>query len=136
MNPWLWLSHSCSFGFISSDPSTCSTVVFPVLGNSDYIVSVFIVCPSNSKRDTPFHRTAYDNSLAGWDGRRDNLRENIYYWMGEYLLLNFLSGSTFKLMYISFIGNIRSIFTFISMVFRCSCCCHRSSKILNEDQTG
>ena len=45
------------------------------LGNSDHvIVSVSINFLSNSQRDAPFHRMAYDYSRADWDGLRDHLR--------------------------------------------------------------
>ena len=51
--------------FLSSDASICSTMAFPPLGNSDHVVvSVAIDFPSNSKRDAPFHRIAYDYSRA------------------------------------------------------------------------
>ena len=62
--------------FISADASICSTMAFPPVGNSDHVVvSVSIDFPTNSKRDAPFHRIAYDGSRADWDGRRDHLRE-------------------------------------------------------------
>ena len=61
--------------FISSDASFCSTVAFPPLGNSDHVASVSIDFPSNSQRDAPFHRIAYDYSHADWDGLRDLLRD-------------------------------------------------------------
>ena len=62
--------------FISSDANICSTMTFPPLGNSDHIVvSVSIDFPSNSQRDAPFHRIAYDYSRADWDGLRDHLRD-------------------------------------------------------------
>ena len=49
--------------FISSDASICFTMAFPPLVNSDHVVvSVSINFPSNSKRDAPFHCTAYDYS--------------------------------------------------------------------------
>ena len=68
--------------FLSSDASICSTIAFPPLGNSDHVVSVSIDFPSNSKRDTPFHRIAYDYPLADWDSLRDYMRdvpwENIF----------------------------------------------------------
>ena len=45
------------------DASICSTMAFPLLGNSDHlVVSVSIDFPSNSQRDSPFHRIAYDYS--------------------------------------------------------------------------
>ena len=54
--------------FISSDANICSTMVFPPLGNSDHVaVSVSIDFPSNSQRDPPFHRIAYDYSRC-WLG--------------------------------------------------------------------
>ena len=62
--------------FLSSDASICSTMAFPPLGNSDHIVvSVSTDFPSNSQRNTPFHRIAYDYSRADWDGLRDHLRD-------------------------------------------------------------
>ena len=50
--------------FISPDTSICSTMTFPPLRNSDHVVSVSIDFPSNSQRDAPFHRIAYDYSCA------------------------------------------------------------------------
>ena len=65
--------------FLSSDPSICSTMAFPSLGNSDHVVvSVSIDFPSNSQRDAPFHRIAYDYSRAAWDGLRDYLRDVLW----------------------------------------------------------
>ena len=62
--------------FVSSDTSICSVMAFPPLGNSDYVfVSVSIDLPSNSQRDAPFHRIAYDYSCADLDGLRDHLRD-------------------------------------------------------------
>ena len=41
--------------FLSSDTSSCSTMAFPPLGNSVYVVvSGFIHFPSNSQRDASF----------------------------------------------------------------------------------
>ena len=71
-------SHSPAFLdlFISSDASICSTMAFPLLGNSDHVVvSVSIDFPINSKQDTPFHRVACDYSRADWDGLCDHLRD-------------------------------------------------------------
>ena len=46
-----WFSQSCSFGFISSDASICSTMAVPPLGNSDHvIVSVSTDFTSDSQR--------------------------------------------------------------------------------------
>ena len=58
-------------------------MAFPPLGNSDHaVVSVSIDFQSNSQRDAPFHRMAYDYSRADRDGLRDHLRnvpwENIF----------------------------------------------------------
>ena len=84
--------------FLSSDATICSTMAFPPLGNSDHIVfSVSIDFPSNSQRDAPFHRIAYDYSLADWDSLRDHLRdvpwEDILLSLVLLLLLvNFVSG--------------------------------------------
>ena len=62
--------------FISSDPSTCSTMVFPLLGNSDHVVvSVSIDFASNQKQDALFHSVAYDYSHADWDGLPHHLRD-------------------------------------------------------------
>ena len=61
---------------ISADASICSTMAFPPLGNSDYVVvSVSIDFPSNSQRDASFHRIAFDYSRVHWDGLRDHLRD-------------------------------------------------------------
>ena len=62
--------------FLSSETSICSTMAFPPMGNSDHVVvSVSIDLPTNSQRDAPFHRIAYDYSRADWDGLRDYLRD-------------------------------------------------------------
>ena len=62
--------------FISSNASSCSTVTFFPLGNSDHVVvPVSIDFPSNSQRNAPFHRIAYDYSRADWDSHRDHLRD-------------------------------------------------------------
>ena len=51
-------------------------MAFPPLGNSDHVVvSVFIDFPSNSQRDAPFHRLAYNYSRGDWDGLHDHLRD-------------------------------------------------------------
>ena len=62
--------------FISSEASICSTMAFPPLGNSDHVfASVSIDFPSNSQRDAPFYRIAYDHSRADWEGFHDHLRD-------------------------------------------------------------
>ena len=51
-------------------------MVFHPLGNSDHVVvSVSIDFLVKSKKDTPFHRVAYDYSRADWDGLRNHLRD-------------------------------------------------------------
>ena len=60
-------SHSSALldFFLSSDASICSTMVFPLLGNSGYVVvSVSIDFPTSSKRDALVHYIAYDYSRA------------------------------------------------------------------------
>ena len=62
--------------FLTSNASICFTMAFPPMGNSDHVlVSVSIDFPSNSQRDAPFHRIAYDYSCADWDGLCDHLRD-------------------------------------------------------------
>ena len=70
-------SHSPALSdlFLSSDANICSTMAFPQLGNSDYVVSVSIDFPSNSQQDALFHRIAYDYSCADCDGLCDHLRD-------------------------------------------------------------
>ena len=61
--------------FLSSGAIICSTVAFPLLGNSIHVVvSVSIDSLSNSKWDAPFHCIVYDYSLADWDGLCDHFR--------------------------------------------------------------
>ena len=68
--------------FISPEANICSTMAFPLLGNSDHVVlSVSITFPTNSQRDAPFHRIAYDYSRADWNDLCDHLRCS----MGGYL---------------------------------------------------
>ena len=62
--------------FNSSGASICSTMAFPPFGNSDHVVvSVSIDFPTNSQRDAPFHRIAYDYFHADWDGLHDHWRD-------------------------------------------------------------
>ena len=71
-------SHSPDLSgiFLSSDASICSTMTFPPLRNSDYVVfSVSTDSPSYSQRDSPFHHIAYNHSRTDWDGFRDHLRD-------------------------------------------------------------
>ena len=69
-----WLSQPCSFGFLSSDASVCTTMAFPLVGDSAHVVvSVSIDFPSNSKWDALFHCIAYDYSRADRNGLCDHL---------------------------------------------------------------
>ena len=62
--------------FISSDTTIYSTMAFPPLGNSDYVVaSVSINFLSNSQRDALFHCIVYDYPCADWNGLGDHLRD-------------------------------------------------------------
>ena len=62
--------------FLSSDPSICSAVVFPPLGNFCHVVvSISIDFPSNSKGDAPFYHPPHDYSHDDWDGIRNHLRD-------------------------------------------------------------
>ena len=62
--------------FVSSDASICSTMAFPLFGNSDHVViSIFINFPSYSQWDALFHRIAYDYSCADQYGPHDHLRD-------------------------------------------------------------
>ena len=78
-------SHSAALLdlFLSFDASSCSTMSFHSLGNSDHVVlSVSIDFPSNSQWDALFYCIAYDYSCADWDSLSDHLRdvpwENIF----------------------------------------------------------
>ena len=71
-------SHSAALldVFLSSDANIYSTMAFPPLGKCDHVVvSVSIDFPSNSQRDAPFHRIAYDCFRSDWDGLRDHSRD-------------------------------------------------------------
>ena len=62
--------------FLPSDASICSTIAFPLLGNSDHVVvSVSIDSPLNSQQDALFYRIAYESSRADWSGLCDHLRD-------------------------------------------------------------
>ena len=50
-------------------------MAFPLLGNSDHVVSVFVDFPSNSQQDSQFHCIAYDYFHTDWDGLHDHLRD-------------------------------------------------------------
>ena len=98
------------------DSHSPATMAFPPLGNSDHVlVSVSIDFPSNSQRDVPFHRIAYDYSRADWDNLCNHLRDiHGRITLSSVLLLllkNFVSGFRLELMYISLIENIKSSIT-------------------------
>ena len=62
--------------FLSSDASICSTMAFPLLGNSDHVVaSVCIDFLINSKQDALVHCIACEYSHADCDGLRDHMRD-------------------------------------------------------------
>ena len=51
-------------------------MAFLPMGNSNHVVvSVSIDFPTNSQRDAPFHRIAYDYSRADWDGLHNHLKD-------------------------------------------------------------
>ena len=61
---------------LTANASTCSTMAFLPLGNSDHVVvSISIDFPSSFQRDALFHRIAYDYSRADWNGLCDHLRD-------------------------------------------------------------
>ena len=65
--------------FLLSGTCICSTMAFSPLGNSDHaVVSVSIDFPSNSERDAPLHRLAYEYSRADWDGLHDHLKDVLW----------------------------------------------------------
>ena len=54
-------SHSCSFGFISSDVVISSIMAFPPLGDPDHVVVLVSIDFSiNSKQGALFYCVAYD----------------------------------------------------------------------------
>ena len=102
--------------FLCSDTIISSIMAFPPLRNSDHaVVSVSIDFPSNSQRDAPFHRTAYDYIRADWDGLCDHLRdvlwEDIFKLGASATASELASGFRLELMYIFLIVSIRSSFT-------------------------
>ena len=119
--------------FLSSDANICSTMAFPLLGNSDHVVvSVSIDFPTNSQQDAPFHRIDHDYSRADWDGLHDHLRD--VPWEDIFKLGAFAAASEFcewvqvaiDNIYIYITQKISGQASFISMVFSCLCCCHGS----------
>ena len=100
--------------FISSDASICSTMVFPLLGNSAYVVvSVSMDFPTSSKRDALVHYIAYDYSRADWTVFViiwEMFHGKISWNLVLLLLVNFVSGFRLEMMCISLIS-IRSNLT-------------------------
>ena len=79
-------------------------MAFSPLRNSDRVVfSISIDFPSNSKRDVPFHCTAYHYSCVDCDGLRDHLRyvpwEDIFKLGAPAAGTEFYGLSRLKLMY-------------------------------------
>ena len=104
-----WDSHSTALLdlILSSDAGICSTMAFLPLGNSHHVVSVSTELLSNSQQDAPFHHIAYDYSCADWDGLGRMFHGRISLRLLLVLLLvNFVSGFSLELMYISLIENI------------------------------
>ena len=104
--------------YLFFDSGVSSPMAFTPLGNSDHVVSVSIDFPSNSKRDAPFHHIAYYYSHADWDSLHDHLREMFH---GKIslslvlllLLVNFVSGFSLELVYMSLIISIMSNLTLL-----------------------
>ena len=116
--------------FISSEASICSTVAFPPLRNSDYVIAtVSIDFPINSKQDTPFHHVTYDYSHTDWNGLCDHLRdvprEGIFK-LGASAASEFCKWAEVGIdVYITH-QKYQVKTSLISMVFSCLCCCHSS----------
>ena len=101
--------------FLSSDASIFSSMASPPLENSDHVVvSVSIEFSSNSHRDAPSYRIAYDYSRADWNGLRDHLgdvqSEDVFK-LGVSAATSEFCGFRLESMYISLIENIRSSHT-------------------------
>ena len=114
MSPVVYSSSSCaskSILFFSSDASICSTVAFPLLGNSDHVaVSVSIDFPSHSQWDATLHQIACDYFCGMifviiWEIFHERISLN-----SELLLLlaDFVSGFRLEFRCISLIESIRS----------------------------
>ena len=108
------LSPALFYLFISSDASICSATAFPSLGKSDHVVvSVFIDLPSNLQWDAQLHHIA----ILVLIGMLFVIIWEIFHWriflnsVFLLLLVNFVSGFRFELMYVSLIVSIRSSLT-------------------------
>ena len=105
--------HGLTVYMMERLPSISSTMAFPLLGNSDHVVSVFIDFPSYAQQDALFHCIAYDYSCADWDSLCDHLRD--VPWEDIFKLSASAAASGFKLelMYISLIERIKSSPTYL-----------------------
>ena len=105
--------HGLTVYMMEGLPSISSTMAFPLLGNSDHVVSVFIDFPSYAQQDALFHCIAYDYSCADWDSLCDHLRD--VPWEDIFQLSASAAASGFKLelMYISLIERIKSSPTYL-----------------------
>ena len=77
---------------ISSDVSICSTIVLPLLGNSDHVaVSISSDFPPNSKQGAMFHCTAYKYSYADWDSLQPMVIccSRVRPWVGCFIFFKF-----------------------------------------------
>ena len=116
--------------FLSCDASICSTVAFPLLGNSDHVVvSVSIDNFPNSQRDALFHCIAYDYSHVDWEGLCDHLRdfpsEDIFKLGASAAASEFCEWVQVGIdAYIPL--KISGQASLISMAFSCFCCRHSS----------
>ena len=89
-------SHSPAYldFFLSCKANICSTMTFPPLGNSDYVVvSVSIDFPSKSQRDAPFYGIAYDCSCADSESLRYHLTD--VPWENIFKLIDSVTASEF-----------------------------------------
>ena len=111
--------------FFSSDACIYSIMAYPPLGNSDHVlVSVSIDFPSNSQRNVPFHRIAYDYFR---DHLRDVPWEDIFKLGASAAASEFCEWVQVRIdVYIYPALEISGQASFISMVFSCLCCCHSS----------
>ena len=113
-----WISPTLLNFFLFSDASICSTMAFPLYGNSGHIVvSVSIDFPSYSQWDAPFPCITYDYSRADWDGLCDH-SEMFHGSVSLYsvlllLLVNFVSGFRLELTHIFLKESITSSLTYL-----------------------
>ena len=102
--------------FLSCYASICSTMAFPRLGNFDHVVvSVSIDFPSNLKRDSPFHRIAYEYCRADWHGLCDHLRDS------QEISKLIKKGSTRGRKTVKIMNYIKKYFNNIQMYRFCNC---------------